>query len=257
MTDAGELVVRSLNKSFVRDGDELRVLSGIEFKVKPGEFVSLIGPSGCGKSTLLKIVAGLDLDHQGTVHLSGKPVDRPSRDKGFIFQEHRLFPWLNVENNIAADLRLKDPEVRKRVDEMIALVKLTGFEKAYPRELSGGMSQRVAIARALVRDPGVLLLDEPFGALDAFTRHHMQEALLDIWQKNGTTMLLVTHDIDEAVYLSDRIIVMDARPGSVKEIVPIDLPHPRNRVGPAFQELRAKVLSVLERSLPVKDDWAI
>ncbi|MGG4483973.1 ABC transporter ATP-binding protein, partial [Paenibacillus illinoisensis] len=210
-----------------------------------GDFTAVIGPSGCGKSTLLKIVAGLDGEYDGNVLLKGEPILSPSQEKGFIFQEHRLFPWLTVEKNIAADLSLRDVSVRKAVDDLIELVKLNGFVKAYPRQLSGGMSQRVAIARALLRKPAVLLLDEPFGALDAFTRSHMQEALLDIWRSNRTAMVLVTHDIDEAIFLSTRVIVMDARPGRIKAIVPIDLPYPRSRTSRSFTELRTLILNEL------------
>ena len=242
------LEIKKVNKSFQNAGSITHVLDRIDLSVKEGEFVSIIGPSGCGKSTLLKIIAGLDTDHEGSVLLGGQQVDRPSRQKGFIFQEHRLFPWLTVEKNIAANLSLGDADIRNRVQEMIKLVRLEGFEKAYPKQLSGGMSQRVAIARALMRQPQVLLLDEPFGALDAFTRNHMQEVLLDIWRRNKTTMLLVTHDIDEAVFLSSRIIVMDARPGRIKAVIANDLSHPRNRVGSAFQELRARVLRALEKT---------
>jgi sulfonate transport system ATP-binding protein len=181
------------------------------------------------------------------VLLDQQQVTEPGIDKGFIFQEHRLFPWLTVEKNIAADLSLKDPAVRKRVDELIELVKLKGFEKAYPRELSGGMSQRVAIARALLRDPKVLLLDEPFGALDAFTRSHLQEVALNIWETNRTTMVLVTHDIDEAVFLATRVVVMNARPGTIRNIIPVDLPYPRKKASYSFQELRKIVMSEFER----------
>ncbi|HBI99894.1 MAG TPA: sulfonate ABC transporter ATP-binding protein, partial [Lysinibacillus sp.] len=149
-------------------------------------------------------------------------IDGPSIEKGFIFQEPRLFPWLTVEHNIAANLSLKNPQVRKKVDELIELVRLKGFEKSYPRELSGGMAQRVSIARALLRNPDVLLLDEPFGALDAFTRSHLQEVLLDIWQSNKTTMLFVTHDLDEAVFLGERVVIMNPRPGHIRNILPID-----------------------------------
>jgi sulfonate transport system ATP-binding protein len=235
-----------LNKSFSHNGQDKHVLSDIGFEVKQGEFVTLIGPSGCGKSTLLKIIAGLDNGDSGSALLNGTEIRDPSQDKGFIFQEHRLFPWLTVEQNIAADLSLRKQEVRQRVNEMIELVRLKGFEKSYPKQLSGGMSQRVAIARTLLRNPQVLLLDEPFGALDAFTRAHMQESLLDIWRQNHTTMLLVTHDIDEAVFLSNRIFVMDANPGRIKETITIDLPYPRNRIGASFQELRTIVLKALE-----------
>lgn len=249
------LDIRQLNKSF---GEETKhVLDDIDLQVKEGEIVSIIGPSGCGKSTLLKIVAGLDADVNGEVLLDGLRVTKPSVEKGFIFQEHRLFPWLTVERNIAADLNLRDPAIRLQVNRLIELVKLGGFEKAYPKQLSGGMSQRVAIARALLRNPKVLLLDEPFGALDAFTRSHLQEALLDIWRENRTTMLFVTHDIDEAVFISHRVVVLDPRPGRIKTIVPIDLPFPRKRTNRTFQELRAYVLQALEETGSDKEDYEI
>ncbi|WP_079912638.1 ABC transporter ATP-binding protein [Paenibacillus sp. 32352] len=241
------LEIHGLSKQFATPQGPVQALNQIELHVKQGEFITVIGPSGCGKSTLLKIIAGLDTAYTGTVLLENRPVDRPSIDKGFIFQEHRLFPWLTVEKNIAADLRLSDPEVRRQVDELIEIVRLRGFEKAYPRELSGGMSQRVAIARALLRKPKVLLLDEPFGALDAFTRSHLQEVLLDIWQQNKTTMILVTHDIDEAVFLANRVVIMNARPGTIRKIIPVDLPFPRKKTTSSFQEMRHKVLNEFER----------
>jgi sulfonate transport system ATP-binding protein len=227
-------------------GTRIEALNNIKLTVKQGEFITIIGPSGCGKSTLLKIIAGLDTDHEGKVLLEQKQVIKPGIDKGFIFQEHRLFPWLTAEKNIAADLSLNDAAVRKRVDELIELVKLKGFENAYPRELSGGMLQRVAIARALLRNPKVLLLDEPFGALDAFTRSHLQEVTLNIWEANRTTMVLVTHDIDEAVFLGTRVVVMNARPGTIRNIIPIDLPYPRKKSSASFQELRKIVMSKFE-----------
>jgi sulfonate transport system ATP-binding protein len=239
--------IQDLDKTFVTPKGAVQALQGINLKVKPGEFVTVIGPSGCGKSTLLKIVAGLDTDYSGEVLLEGKKIERPSIEKGFIFQEHRLFPWLTVEKNIAADLSLRRPDIRNRVDELIDVVRLKGFEKAYPRELSGGMSQRVAIARALLRSPKVLLLDEPFGALDAFTRSHLQEVLLDIWQKNETTMILVTHDIDEAVFLANRVVIMNARPGTVKKTISVGLPYPRKKSSISFQEIRHMVLSEFEK----------
>ncbi|WP_282940609.1 ABC transporter ATP-binding protein [Paenibacillus sp. RC67] len=241
------LEIYGLHKHFPTPQGSVQALHDIKLHIKQGEFVTVIGPSGCGKSTLLKIIAGLDTSYEGTVLLENRPVDRPSIDKGFIFQEHRLFPWLTVEKNIAADLRLSDPEVRRQVDELIEIVRLKGFEKAYPRELSGGMSQRVAIARALLRKPKVLLLDEPFGALDAFTRSHLQEVLLDIWQQNRTTMILVTHDIDEAVFLANRVVIMNARPGTIRKIIPVDLPFPRKKTTSSFQEMRHKVLNEFER----------
>ncbi len=257
MRVAGELKLQNLNKTFYGNGHSVHVLSDITLLTEPGEFMTIIGPSGCGKSTLLKIVAGLDTDYEGIAELGGKAIERPGRDKGVIFQEHRLFPWLTVERNIAADLSLKIPEVRSQVDALLTLVRLNGFEKAYPKELSGGMSQRVAIARALLRNPQVLLLDEPFGALDAFTRSHMQESLLDIWRKNRTTMLLVTHDIDEAIFLSNRIVVMGAKPGVIKAVIPVELSHPRNRNGSAFQEYRQLLLQALEKREPSPPAWDI
>ncbi|MUT66115.1 ABC transporter ATP-binding protein [Paenibacillus sp. NEAU-GSW1] len=244
---AETLVIEQLNRTFSSPEGDVVALSNIELKVKKGEFITLIGPSGCGKSTLLKIVAGLDTNYTGSVLLNDKPIDGPSIEKGFIFQEPRLFPWLTVEKNIAGNLSLKDPKVRARVDELIELVRLKGFEKSYPRQLSGGMAQRVSIARALLRNPDVLLLDEPFGALDAFTRAHLQEVLLDIWQTNRTTMLFVTHDLDEAVFLGERVVIMNPRPGHIRSVQPVDLPFPRKRASVSFQELRRKVLSEFEK----------
>lgn len=241
------LMISDLNKTFVAPVGEIIALNNIQLSVPKGELVTIIGPSGCGKSTLLKIVAGLDTQYTGTVLLNSKPITGPSIEKGFIFQEPRLFPWLTVEKNIAANLSLRDPVVRRKVEELIELVRLKGFEKSYPRELSGGMAQRVAIARALLRNPDVLLLDEPFGALDAFTRSHLQEVLLDIWQRNRTTMLFVTHDLDEAVFLGERVVIMNPRPGHIRSILSIDLPFPRKRSGSAFQEMRRLVLNEFEK----------
>ncbi|MFD0589837.1 ABC transporter ATP-binding protein [Paenibacillus sp. GCM10027627] len=258
MQSAELLEIINVSKTFHAENGSTHVLEGLRLSVSQGEIVSIIGPSGCGKSTLLKIVAGLDAEIEGEVLIEGKRVVKPSQNKGFIFQEHRLFPWLTVEKNIAANLSLRDPEVRRTVDELIRLVKLTGFEKAYPKQLSGGMSQRVAIARALMRSPKVLLLDEPFGALDAFTRSHMQDALLDIWQNNRTTMLFVTHDIDEAIFLANRVIVLEAGKGGIKATVPIDLPYPRNRAGAAFQQFRSLLLRALQDEAPQdKENWEI
>ncbi len=242
------LAIRGLNKTFQTQKGSVHAIHDIDLAIKEGEFITVIGPSGCGKSTLLKIIAGLDGGYAGDVVLADRRVEGPGIDKGFIFQEPRLFPWLTVERNIAADLSLAKPDIRQRVDELIKLVRLEGFAKAYPRELSGGMAQRVAIARALLRNPRVLLLDEPFGALDAFTRSHMQEVLLDIWQKNKTTMIFVTHDIDEAVFLANRIVILKPRPGAVRAIIANDLHYPRRKTSSAFQHLRLKVLGEFEKS---------
>ncbi|WP_341301761.1 ABC transporter ATP-binding protein [Lysinibacillus sp. FSL H8-0500] len=241
------LVIENLNKVFATPNEQVIALKNVELTVEQGEFLTVIGPSGCGKSTLLKIIAGLDVDYIGKVELDGKAIHGPSLQKGFIFQEPRLFPWLTVEKNIAGDRSLKDPTIKQQVAELIKLVKLEGFEKAYPRELSGGMAQRVSIARALLRNPAILLLDEPFGALDAFTRSHMQEVLLNIWQTNKTTMIFVTHDLDEAVFLGQRVIIMNPRPGHIKSILPIDLSFPRKRSSLGFQEMRRAVLNEFEK----------
>ncbi|MED1467571.1 ABC transporter ATP-binding protein [Bacillus salipaludis] len=246
-----------VRKTFRNEQERIHVLDDFDLSIKQGEFLSIIGPSGCGKSTLLKLIAGLDLDFEGQIRIGEKIVNGPSKDRGFIFQEHRLFPWLNVEQNISGNLSLKAPEIHSKVDQLLSLVKLKGFEKAYPRQLSGGMSQRVAIARALLRNPEVLLLDEPFGALDAFTRTHLQEALLEIWKENQTTMVLVTHDIDEAVFLSSKVVVMDAKPGRIKGIVSIDLPYPRTRTSKSFQEYRTLILKYLDHHVNEIEDWSI
>ncbi|MCM3706331.1 MULTISPECIES: ABC transporter ATP-binding protein [Cytobacillus] len=242
------LEIRDLSKTFLSEKGEVQALKDIHLAVENGELITVIGPSGCGKSTLLKIIAGLDNDAEGIVEIDGKEVKGPSIDKGFIFQEPRLFPWQTVEKNIASNFTLRNKEVRDKVKELIQLVKLEGFAKAYPRELSGGMAQRAAIARALLRNPKVLLLDEPFGALDAFTRSHMQEVLLDIWHENKTTMLFVTHDIDEAIYLADRVVIMNARPGSIQKVVKINLPHPRKKSNKTFQEFRHLILNEFEKA---------
>ncbi|MGJ7919783.1 ABC transporter ATP-binding protein [Neobacillus sp. LXY-4] len=240
--------IKSLNRSFVKSNQTVQALQDVNLHINKGEFITIIGPSGCGKSTLLKIIAGLDLHFGGSVKIGNADLKGPGIKQGFIFQEHRLFPWMTVEKNIAADLSLRDPEIRRKVDELIEIVRLTGFEQSYPRELSGGMAQRVAIARALLRNPEVLLLDEPFGALDAFTRTHLQDVLLDIWKNKGTTMILVTHDVDESIYLGKRVVIMSPRPGRVSNIIPIDLPFPRKKVNRSFQELRQKVLEEFEKA---------
>ncbi|WP_395894424.1 ABC transporter ATP-binding protein [Bacillus safensis subsp. safensis] len=237
-----------VDKSFWKDKQTIRVLEDLRLSIIPGEFVTVIGPSGCGKSTLLKIISGLDTAYNGQILIGDRRITEPGMKQGFIFQEHRLFPWLTVEENIAANFNLKQQDVRRKVDELIEIVRLKGFEHAYPHELSGGMSQRVAIARALLRDPEILLLDEPFGALDEFIRKHLQDVLLDIWQEKKTTMMLVTHDIDESIYLGNEIVLLQARPGRIHKILPVNLPFPRDRTSAAFQSLRQKVLSEFEKT---------
>jgi sulfonate transport system ATP-binding protein len=237
------LVIQNLSKTFRHSGGNVLALSGIDLSIDKGQFIAIVGGSGCGKSTLLRIIAGLEADYQGSVTLDGKAIRRPGLDRGVVFQEHRLLPWLTVEDNIAFGLnRMALAEVRRRIDEHLALVGLSGFAKAYPSQLSGGMSQRVAIARALANQPEILLLDEPFGALDALTRIQMQNEALRIWQAEKTTMILVTHDIDEAIFLGDKVVVMSPRPGTIKKILPVPLSRPRDRSSAAFMDLRKKVL---------------
>lgn len=238
------LNINNISRVFEIDGENLEVLNNINLDVKPGEFVSIVGSSGCGKSTLLKMIVGLDKSTKGEIHIGERLVTKPSIDCGMVFQEARLYPWLTVERNIEFGIseKMDKEEKRKRIAEHIDLVGLTGFEKAYPAQLSGGMQQRASIARALIGSPKVLLLDEPFGALDAFTRINMQNEVLRIWEHKKCTMVLVTHDIDEAIFLSDRIVILSERPGKVKEIIPVKLPRPRDRSNNSFLEIRKKIL---------------
>ena len=246
MPRVGTLHIDHLSKQYAVKGEPLPVLDNITLTVNPGEFVSIVGSSGCGKSTLLRLIVGLEADYQGEVLHEGQRVVGTSLDRGIVFQEHRLFPWLTVEQNVALGLlnaRFTEAQKTQSVREHIALVGLEGFETAYPHQLSGGMSQRVAIARALVNRPEVLLLDEPFGALDALTRAHLQQELHRIWQAEGITMILVTHDVEEAIYLGDKVVVMEPRPGRVRRIVPVELAHPRDRTALPFARIKEDVLA--------------
>ncbi|MHC6227972.1 ABC transporter ATP-binding protein [Pseudomonas sp. X10] len=234
-----------VGKVFSVDGQAFEAIHDFNLAINEGEFIAIVGSSGCGKSTLLRLLVGLDTDFSGTIHVDGKPVSGIGAERGIVFQEHRLFPWLTVAQNIELGLvneKLNQGERARKVREFIHLVGLTGFESAYPHQLSGGMAQRVAIARGLVASPRILLLDEPFGALDALTRQQLQDELLAIRERSGVTTLLVTHDAEEATYLADRVIVLEPRPGRIKAVVDIDLPHPRQRTGVALHELREKVL---------------
>lgn len=236
------LVIRNLYKNYWNMKTEISVLKDFNLDIRQGEFVSIVGGSGCGKSTLLRIITGLENDYQGTVMLGNKYIRGSGLERGIVFQEHRLFPWLTVKDNISFALNHIAPKERDMiVQEHIDLVGLTGFEKSYPHQLSGGMAQRVAIARALVNRPQVLLLDEPFGALDALTRIQMQQEILRIWAVEKNMMILVTHDIDEAIYLGDRVIIMSDRPGTIKKIIPVALPRPRDRNNVEFAYLRREI----------------
>ena len=238
----GFLSVEAVQKNFpgVRGGPPTQALEKIDLTVDDNDFITILGPSGCGKSTLLRIVAGLEQPSTGRVLLDGAPVSRPGPDRGMVFQSYTLFPWLTVRENIRFGA-LATPEI---ADALIGKVGLRGFENHYPKMLSGGMQQRTALARALANDPKILLLDEPFGALDNQTRALMQELLLGIWEADRKTVLFVTHDIDEAIFMANRVAVMSARPGRIKATLAIDLPHPRHytmKTAPEFSRYKAEI----------------
>jgi NitT/TauT family transport system ATP-binding protein len=235
--------VRGLSKAFHTNGHEVRVLEDIDLDVRDGELVCILGPSGCGKSTLLNIVGGFLSASSGEVTIDGAPVRDPDPRRLFVFQERGVFPWLTVDGNIGFGISgLAPAEKAARIAHYVRLVGLEGFENAYPQELSGGMKQRVEVARALAVNPDVLYLDEPFGALDSITRLVMRGELLRIWEAEKKTILFVTHDIDESVQLADRVVVLSARPGSIRRIVDIDLPHPRDLSSPRYLALRDSIL---------------
>jgi len=242
------LEIDRVGKSFTVAGGRVEALRNISFSVEEGAFVAIVGASGCGKSTLLRLILGLDTDYDGEVRLDGARVAKPGLDRGIVFQDHRLLPWLTVEGNVAAALRrsgLPRPERQRLVAEHLALVGLERFARAWPAQLSGGMSQRVAIARALVNRPRFLLLDEPLGALDALTRLKLQDELARIVRHEGSTALLVTHDVDEAVFLADRVIVLAPNPGRIARVIEVELGPHRDRSAPAFLRLRDEVLETL------------
>ena len=235
----------NVSKEYIVGGSQLSVLQKLSLNVAPAEFVSIIGQSGCGKTTLLHMIAGLNQPTEGQIRIRGKLVKGPGRDRGLVFQEPRLFPWATVAHNIRLGLPDRGPD-EDRLWELLRLVGLQDFAQAYPRELSGGMAQRAALARALAGSPEILLLDEPLGALDAVTRLKMQDQLMKIWQEGSLTVVAVTHDIDEAIVLSTRIVVLSPRPGRIKGIIPVDLPYPRDRTALDFNVYRQELLAVLE-----------
>lgn len=240
---AGKLRVENLGVAFQREGATLPVLENINLEVRTGEFLCLLGPSGCGKSTLLNAMAGFLQPTSGQVLVDGEIVRGPDPRRIFVFQERGVFPWLTVTGNIGFGLaKLPREERAQRVQHYVRMVGLEGFEKSYPHELSGGMKQRVEVARALAVNPDVMFLDEPFGALDSITRMVMRSELLQIWQAERKTILFVTHDIDEAVQLADRVVVMSARPGRIQQIVDVEMPHPRDISSARYLELRDGIL---------------
>ena len=258
---SGEIRLKKINKTF-NEGtpEEVIALNGVTFTIPAGSFVSLIGPSGCGKTTLLRCIAGLETPTSGEVFVDDTKVTKPGSDRGFAFQQANLFPWLNIRDNIAFGLKARHiyKEQKDEVDKFIELVGLKGFEKSFPHQLSGGMNQRASLARALVGHPKILLLDEPLGALDAFTRMTMQDEILRLWKEHNTTMVMVTHDVDEAVYLSDYVVVMSPRPAKVEKIIGIDLTHPRARGQDVFLKYRTKILEILDYAGKVQEvEYAI
>lgn len=234
--------IEHLNKQFLVDKQPMQVLHDINLQIKKGEFITIVGHSGCGKSTLLKIMCGLVDYEDGIVERNGHAVAGPGPKCGMVFQDHRLLPWLKIKDNVGFGLKnLPKQEREEKVRKHLGMVGLKGFENSYPSQLSGGMSQRAAIARGLANNPTILLLDEPFGALDALTRIQMQKEILRIQEEEKTTMVMVTHDIDEAIYLGDRIVVMSARPGEIKEIIKVDKAESRKRGGAGFASYKRKI----------------
>jgi NitT/TauT family transport system ATP-binding protein len=251
MMAAPKLSIRGLGKTFISDRATTVALAGVDLDIHDNEFVALVGTSGCGKSTLLSIAAGLETQDAGSIKIDGVDIETPGLDRGVVFQSYTLLPWLSAQANVEFALKASgksSAEAAEIARDHMHLVGLDGFEKAYPAELSGGMKQRVAIARALSYRPKMLLMDEPFGALDALTRHHMQELLTGIWERHRLTVLFITHDVEEAVYLSDRVAVMTNRPGRIKTIVPVTLERPRRytmAATPQFQAFHREVMEAI------------
>lgn len=243
------LKLDNVSKSFAKiENDEVtHALNEVDLTLHSGEFVSLVGPSGCGKSTILRLIAGLIIPTTGTVSVDGKPVTKPSPERGMVFQKPTLFPWLTVEKNIAFSLRMqgKLKGNEDRVHRMLDVIGLDAFKDDYPDQLSGGMAQRVALVRSLINEPDILLLDEPLGALDAFTRMNMQDEILKIWYEKKQLAIMVTHDVDEAIYMGTRVLVMDANPGRIVEDIHIDQTYPRDRSSASFVEYRNRILNRL------------
>jgi sulfonate transport system ATP-binding protein len=259
MAAPGVIEIVDVKKQYRVEEKVRPVLEGLSLTIQPGEFLSIVGVSGCGKSTLLRLLIGLDDDYEGEIKVGGTRVQGTSLDRGIVFQEHRLFPWLTVRENVGLALENSDwseEEKKKTIQEHIELVGLAGYEGAYPNQLSGGMAQRAAIARGLVNRPGILLLDEPFGALDALTRTNLQDELQRIWQTEKITMILVTHDVEEAVLLGDRVVVLQARPGRIRKVIDIDVPHPRDRADRHLREAAERVRDEIVGAPPASRNGA-
>ncbi len=245
--------INQLNKTYHTElGKQIKAIENFNLDININNFICIVGPSGCGKSTLLRIIAGLDSASSGLVSFQGQAISKPSRDIGMVFQEYSLLPWRTVIDNVSLGLEFNRLAKQERLEVAGSFLKMVGLEdyaKAYPYELSGGMQQRVAIARALANNPQVLLMDEPFGALDAHTRILMQKELLSIWEKNMKTIVFVTHSVDEAIYLADTIIVMSSHPGGVKEVINVNMSRPRDRANPIYAQLASQILLMLEEEV--------
>ena len=243
------LILKNVSKSFAgtAKGDITHALNNISLQIEDGEFISIVGPSGCGKSTILRLVAGLITPTTGTIELNGELIDSPSPKRGMAFQKPTLFPWLTVEQNLTFGPRMQKTinEKRDNVEKLLDIVGLQQFRNAYPHHLSGGMAQRLALVRTMINEPDVFLLDEPLGALDAFTRMNMQDELLNLWHEKKNIMIMVTHDVDEAVYMGNRVLVMAPRPGRIIEDMQVELEYPRNRTSKKFLEYRNSILEEL------------
>ena len=259
MSGQGRIEIKNLNKTFVRTdtAENLCVIEDLNLEIESGEFVSIVGTSGCGKSTLLRIIAGLETPSSGTVLCGEKEVIGTSPNRGLVFQEHTLFPWLTIKKNIIFALKSsrRYEQFSGDVDTLLETVRLKDFADSFPYQLSGGMRQRAALIRSLAISPEVLLLDEPLGALDSFTRMLLQDEIIRLWKLRGNTMLLITHDVDEAVYLSNRIIVMSPRPGRIVEIVKVPMSYPRNRGASDFADIRTHLLKRLDFASDVEMDY--
>jgi NitT/TauT family transport system ATP-binding protein len=245
-----QIHISKVSKVFSTGGRKVVALDDINLEVSPGEFICLLGPSGCGKSTLLNAIAGFSPPTAGSIVVDGRPVQAPGPDRGMVFQEYALFPWMTVEKNIAFGLEIKKQpkaQIREKVSALLEMLKLKDFRDRYPKDLSGGMRQRVAIARVLALDSPILLMDEPFGALDSLTRRNLQDELLRIWTKFRKSIIFVTHSIEESIYLADRIVVMTYRPGTIKKIVSVSMPRPRDPSSVEFNDLKKELaLLVME-----------
>jgi len=252
--------INGITKIFAKQTEEgtLTALDNINLEIADGEFVALLGASGCGKSTLLRIIAGLEVPTQGEALFDGEQIEGTSPKRGLVFQEHTLFAWLTVRQNIEFALKASKNAVNKvDINEWLKVAGLLEFANNFPHQLSGGMSQRAALVRALAVSPEVLLLDEPLGALDSFTRMNLQDELIRLWKERGNTMIMVTHDIDEAIYLSQRIVVMSPRPGRIAKILEVPMSYPRNRATGDFTELRTKILKLMDFAQDIQEEYTI